>query len=31
MQINRLASSVATYPAEHFNTIEEAEAYLDSD
>jgi hypothetical protein len=31
MQIDRLASSVATYPARHFSTIEEAEAYLDSD
>ena len=31
MQINRLASSVATYPARHFATVEEAEAYLDSD
>jgi hypothetical protein len=31
MQINRLASSVASYPAKHFKTIEEAEAYLDSD
>ncbi len=30
MQINRLASSVATYPAEHFKTVEEAEVYLDS-
>jgi hypothetical protein len=31
MQIDRLASSVATYPARHFSTVAEAEAYLDSD
>jgi hypothetical protein len=31
MQINRLVSTIATYPAQHFKTVEEAEAFLDSD
>lgn len=29
MQINRLAKVRTTYPAKHFRTLEEAEAYLD--
>jgi hypothetical protein len=31
MQIDRLAKSVTSYPSCHFQTVEEAEAYLDSD
>lgn len=31
MQIDRLVSSLATYPARHFETVEEAEAFLDSE
>ncbi len=31
MQIERLAKSSSSYPSRHFETIEEAEAYLDSD
>ena len=29
MQIDRIAKSVTKYPAKHFQTLEEAEAYLD--
>ncbi len=31
MQITRLVKEHAAYPTKHFQTIEEAEAYLDSD
>lgn len=31
MQLDRLAKKCSTYPSRHFSTIEEAEAYLDSD
>ena len=31
MQIDRLAKTVATYPARNFETVAEAEVYLDSD
>lgn len=31
MQIDRLVRSVATYPARNFETVPEAEAYLDAD
>ncbi len=31
MQICRLAQATASYPSRHFSTMEEAEAYLDSD
>jgi hypothetical protein len=31
MQIDRLVKTVAAYPSRHFETIPEAEDYLDSD
>jgi len=31
MQIDRLVKAVAAYPARHFETVQEAENYLDSD
>ena len=31
MQIDRIAKTVTTYPSKHFATVEEAQAYLDSD
>jgi hypothetical protein len=31
MQIDRLVKSVATYPAQHFETVAEAEVYLDAE
>ena len=31
MQIDRLARTTSSYPSRHFDTVEEAEAYLDSD
>lgn len=31
MQIERLAKKASSYPSRHFDSVEEAEAYLDSD